>query len=318
MMSRISYETAETLIYDPVSANRAATRASLYSVGFRHIESVATLDAFAECIRRRPPDLAFCEAQGADTELCNSIQSLRQGADGFNPFVVIIVTAWENSKALVTRVLNSGADDLILRPFSTSILGARIKSHVERRKSFVITSDYVGPDRRRDRSRPSNVELFEPPNSLKMKAQDRLSADEMAHRLDFALKTAREVLNSEKLRRDAFQICILWRLVQQDLPGTPAYDADVAKLTRVTKDVAARSRGTDFDAALEWCDGVLAALEGLAGGADRNPTMHLLGHAALNLNQVFAPEKSAEEHLRDIDATIAVINARNETTALAS
>jgi DNA-binding response OmpR family regulator len=317
-MSRISYETAETLIFDPLSANRASTRAALYNLGFRHIETVATLEAFTECIKRRPPDLAFCEAQGADADLCNSIQSLRQGTAGFNPFIVIIVTAWENSTALVTRVLNSGADDLILRPFSTSILGARIKSHVERRKSFVITTDYVGPDRHRDFSRSSNVELFEPPNSLKMKAQDRMSADETAHRLDVALKSAREVLNSEKLRRDAFQICVLWRLIQQDLPNTPAYDADMAKLQRVTRDVAQRSRGTDFDAAIEWCDGVLAALEGLRTGVDRNPTMHLLGHAALNLNQVFAPEKSAEEHLHDIDAIIAVITARNETTALAS
>jgi DNA-binding response OmpR family regulator len=317
-MTRISYETAETLIYDPVSANRAATRASLYSLGFRHIESVATLDAFTERIKRRPPDLAFCEAQGGDSDLCPAIQSLRQGVAGHNPFIVIIVTAWENSSALVKRVLNSGADDLLLRPFSTSILGARIASHVERRKGFVITSDYVGPDRRRDSSLPSNVEIFVPPNSLKMKAKDRLSADETAQRLDAALKSAREVLNSEKLRRDAFQICILWRLVQQDLPGTPAYNADIAKLARVSKDVALRCRGTDFEAAIEWCDGVLAAVDGLNADADRNATMHLLGHAALNLNQVFAPEKSAEEHLRDIDATIAVINARNETTALAS
>lgn len=317
-MSRISFETAQTLIYDPVSANRASTRASLYNLGFRHIESVATLDAFVESVKRRPPDLAFCEAQGSDSDLCGTIQSLRQGAAGYNPFVVIIVTAWENSNSLVTRVLNSGADDLLLRPFSTSVLGTRITSHVERRKGFVITSEYVGPDRRRDGSRPSNVELFMPPNSLKMKAKDRLSADETAQRLDSALKAAREVLTSEKLRRDAFQICILWRLVQQDLPGSAVYDADIAKLERVSRDVAQRSAGTDFEAAVEWCDGLLAALEGLRKGVDRNATLHLLGHAALNLNQIFAPEKSAEEHLQDIDATIAVINARNETTALAS
>ncbi|MGA9794173.1 MAG: hypothetical protein WBQ17_01435 [Rhizomicrobium sp.] len=316
-MSRISYETVQTLIYDPVSANRAATRASLYSLGFRHIESVAAMSDFTDSIKRRPPDLAFCEAQGADTELCATIQSMRQGLTGHNPFVVIIVTAWENSTALVTRVLNSGADDLLLRPFSASVLGGRIALHAERRKSFVITSDYVGPDRRRSSARPSNVELFVPPNSLKMKAKERLSAEETAQRLDAQLQTAREVLTSEKLRRDAFQICVLWRLVQQDLPGSAPYDADVAKLQRVAKDVAQRSRGTDFEQAIEWCNAVLSALEGLETGAERVATMNLLGHAALNLNQMFAPEKSAEEHLRDIDATIAVINARNETTALA-
>lgn len=317
-MSRISYDTAHALIYDPVSANRASTRAALFSLGFRHIESVATLEIFTECLRRRPPDLAFCEAQGAGMDLCAAIQSMRRDVTGHNPFVVIMVTAWENSTSLVTRVLDSGADDLVLRPFSTNVLGARIASHVERRKNFVITSEYVGPDRRRDSKRASNAELFVPPNSLKMKAKDRLSSEETAQRLDTQLKSAREVLTAEKLRRDAFQICILWRLIQQDTLNSNAYIADITKLQRVASDVAQRSRGTDFDPAVKWCDELLSALEKLQSGADRSATMDLLGRAALNLNQIFTPEKSAEEHLRDIDATIAVINARNETTALAS
>jgi len=316
-MTRLSFESAQTLVYDPVSGNRAATRAALYNLGFRQIETMASLEAFAECIKRRPPDLALCEAQGADGELCAMIQNLRQGADGYNPFVVIIVTAWENSNALVTRVLNSGADDLLLRPFSTALLGSRVRSHIERRKGFVITSDYVGPDRRRDGLRPSNVELFEPPNSLKMKVQDRLNAEEAAQRLDAQLKTAREALTAEKLRRDAFQICILWRMLQEKTPGTGKYDADLAKLKDVTAAVALRCRGSEFEAAMEWCDSVLAAAEGLEMGVDRNASMHLLGHAALNLNQVFAPEKTAGQHLDAIDATVAMINARDQP-ALAS
>src|SRR5580698_8159334 len=96
-MGRLSYDTTETLIYDPVAANRTATRAALFTLGFRKIETVATLDAFADAIRRRPPDLALCESQGADGDLCRMIQDLRQGAAGFNPFIVIIVTAWEKS-----------------------------------------------------------------------------------------------------------------------------------------------------------------------------------------------------------------------------
>jgi hypothetical protein len=151
-----------------------------------------------------------------------------------------------------------------------------------------------------------------------MKAKDHLSAEETVQRLDSQLKTARDVLTSEKLRRDAFQICVLWRLVQQDIAGSAPYNADIAKLRRVATDVALRSQGTDFETCIEWCNAVLAALDALEGGIDRNATMHMLGKAALNLNQIFAPEKSTEEHLQDIDATIAVINSRNEATVLAS
>ncbi len=261
-MPRLSYDSAETLVYDPISANRTATRSLLYNLGFRRIETVATLEALSECIMRRPPDLAMCEVQGAEDELCNLIQNLRQGGAGYNPFIVMIVTAWEKTNGLVARVLNSGADDLLLRPFSTAVLGQRILAHIERRKHFVITSEYVGPDRRKDSARPSNVDLFEPPNSLRLKVRDAVTTEEATQRLDHALKAAREMLTAEKLRRDAFQICILWRLLQDDLPGSGKYDFDLNKLRNSTKSIARRCVDTDMEFAIEYCESILGAVEG--------------------------------------------------------
>jgi DNA-binding response OmpR family regulator len=316
-MQRLSYDTAEVLVYDPVAANRNATRATLYMLGFRHIETVATLEAFAEYIFKTPPDLALCEAQGAGAQLCDLIQNLRQGA-GENPFLVVIVTAWDNSNALVSAVLNSGADDLLLRPFSVAQLGQRVRAHIERRKGFVITTDYVGPDRRKDANRASNAELFEPPNSLKMKAKDKMSGEAIARKLDIELKSAREKLTTEKLRRDSFQVCILWRLMQEQPIVAGQVSPDLARLQALTKSIELRCRDGEFEAALEWCASVLAAAEGLSLDVDRNASMHLLGHGALSLHQVFHPEKSAAEQLSEIDATVAVIRARNQTEALAS
>jgi len=312
-MPRLSYDSADTLVFDPVATNRTATRSALYNLGFRRIEAVGTIDTLTESLKRRPPDLAICEAQGLVDELCALIQELRQGTGGYNPFTVIIVTAWDQSLGLVGRVINSGADDLLLRPFSTTMLGHRIAAHVERRKGFVITSDYVGPDRRRDSGRPSNVELFDPPNSLKMKVKEGLSSDEAAQRLDLELKDARETLSREKLRRDAFQICVLWRLMQEHALNKAQFEIDLSKIKAVTKSVARRSLTTDVQAAVDWCESVLAAIEGLELGVDRNASMHLLGHAALNLNQVFTPEKSATEHLNAVDATVAIVRARIES-----
>ncbi len=317
-MTRLSYDSAETVIFDPVAANRTATRAALYNLGFRRIEAVATLDALAESIRRRPPDLALCEAHGVVDELCAMVQGLRQGTSGYNPFIVIIVTAWEQNQGFVSRVLNCGADDLLLRPFSTNLLGQRIAVHAENRKRFVITSEYVGPDRRRESERPSNAELFEPPNSLKMKAKDRLTSEAAAQRLDQELKVARDVLTCEKLKRDAFQICVLWRLMQAHASKKDRLEVDLIKLKAVTKGVARRCIGTEFEPAVDWCDSVLAAVEGLELGVDRNASMHLLGHAALNLNQVFAPERSQADHLTAIDATVAIVNARMQTVESAA
>jgi DNA-binding response OmpR family regulator len=317
-MSRLSYDSTEVLVYDPVAANRTATRAALYTLGFRRIETVATLDAFVDAIRRRPPDLAVCEMQGADGDLCKMIQELREGFTGLNPFIVVIVTAWEKSGILVTRAVNSGADDVLLRPFSTALLGQRIEAHAERRKGFVVTSEYVGPDRRKNHVRASNGELFQPPNSLRMKAKDRLSIEEATIRLDAELRMAREKLNTEKLRRDVFQLSILWRLMQEHVPGAESYRQELDKIALLSKGIAKRCRDNDYDSALEWCDSVMAAVEGLQAGVDRNAAMHLLGHASLSLNHLFHNEKSQDDIRAEIDATVAHIRARSMAEAAAA
>lgn len=276
-MSRLSYDSVDVLIYDPVPSNRTATRATLYALGFRRTETVSTLEAFIESVHKNSPDIALCEAQGAADELCGAIQQMREGVARHNPFIVIIVTAWDKSSALINKVVSSGADDLILRPFSPAKLGQRIVAHIDRRKGFVITTDYVGPDRRKDSTRASNVELFDPPNSLKMKAKDKLPSEAIALKLDSELKAAREKLTSEKLRRDSFQVCILWRLIQEAPLTAGKISPDLAKLQVLTRSIETRCTGTEFKPALEWCGSVLAAAEGLVVGVDRNASLHLLG-----------------------------------------
>jgi len=300
-VGRLSFDSVDALIYDPVSANRTATRAALYALGFRRTETVSTIEAFVESIQKNPPDIALCEAQGQADELCAAIQQMRQGGAGHNPFIVIIVTAWEKSAGLINRVVSSGADDLLLRPFSTALLGQRIEAHIDRRK---------------DDSRASNTELFAPPNSLKMKAKDKLSDEVVSRKLDIELKSAREKLHTEKLRRDSFQVCILWRLMQDVLPSKGA-PPELERLCELVRSIERRSRDTEFQPALEWCDSLLAAVEGLSLGVDRNASMHLLGHAALSLHNAFHPETSSADLLAEIDATVAIIRARNQPAAIA-
>lgn len=317
-MARLSYDSVEALIYDPVSANRTATRAALYSLGFRRTETVPTLEAMVDVIQRQTPDLVLAETQGAADELCLAIQQLRQGSSGYNPFIVIIVTAWEKSSALITKVVNSGADDLLLRPFSTALLGTRIEAHIERRKGFVITTDYVGPDRRRDAARPGDAEMFDPPNSLKMKAKDRMSADLIAKRLDMELHGAREKLAGEKLRRDSFQVCILWRLLREQRQGTPQFEADLMKLGNLSRSIERRCTDAGQEKVLERCTAILSAIDGLKSEQNCETALSTVGAAALGMHQLICPEKSAADQLNEIDATVAIIRARNQATALAS
>jgi hypothetical protein len=104
--------------------------------------------------------------------------------------------------------------------------------------------------------------------------------------------------------------------MQEGRPG--ATPPDLGKLEALTRSIGERARAGVCEPAVQWCDQVLAAAEGLSLGVDRNASMHLLGHAALSLHQVFHPDKSAADQLSEIDATVALIRARGEAAALAS
>ena len=305
-MTYMTYDTAEALIYDPVPVNLSATRTALYSLGFRRIEAVPTLDSFFIAIRKRPPDLAIAELHDACDELCTRIQDLRQGYSSYNPFIVILITAWEISNEMVRRVVKSGADDLILRPLSTAVLGARIEHHIERRSGFVVTSEYIGPDRRGEQGRRSSAQAFDPPNSLMMKAKGKLSSEDILLRLDCELRLARQQLNREKLRRDSFQMCVLWWMLR-DASAASRTSVDVDKIVALARSISVRTQTLKEGLAGEWCDSIISSVEELKTGVDSKTSVNLLGQAILDLHQFFYPEKSNGEQISEIEATVALI-----------
>lgn len=195
------YELAEVLVCDPVASNRAATRSALYSLGCRHIEIGGSLRDFLEALEYRPPDFALCEAQVGESELCRAIRELRHGVHSYNPFAIVIVTAWMPNAALTTEIVNSGADGLLLRPFSAALLDQRIRTHVMRQKPFIVTEDYIGPERRTV-GRPSGALTFEPPNSLRMKIEGRANPDEAIRQFNADLRAACSKLTRAKQQRN--------------------------------------------------------------------------------------------------------------------
>jgi len=291
------YETAETLVYDPVVSNRNATRASLNSLGFRKVELAASLDILEAALKQHSPDLLLAELAGTETEICRVMQSVRQGLLAWNPFTIMMVTTWRRDGSVVGQVLNSGADDLVARPFSTTQLGDRIKALIERRKRFIVTHDYIGPDRRRDPNR-SGGEGFEVPNPLMLRAMEGLTDNEAEHRIAADVEHGKEILNAEKLRRDAIQLCMQWRLLGQRQPGSSEFFVVMTRLETVVKDIKRRAPSSKAEAAAEWCDsiidsvGTVTAMKSAAlaqSRADFRPPLHLLGQAVMTLGQMFAP-----------------------------
>src|SRR3546814_14054009 len=98
-------------------------------------------------------------------DACAMVQAIRHNQLGSNPFVPIIFTTWEADADVVRRVVDSGADDLLIKTLSPAQLLTRINSLVSQRKPFIVTSDYYGTQRRERAARASGIPQHKGPDT---------------------------------------------------------------------------------------------------------------------------------------------------------
>jgi len=282
-------------------------------MGFRNIESVSTLRDFADVLKTRPPDLALCDAQGGE-EVCRIIQALRQEPDSPNPFVIVLVMAWSINADLMNSFSNAGVDGLILRPFSTSVLKQRIAAHTSSRKRFVVTSEYVGPDRREEQSRPLGAVLLDPPNSLMIKTDGRSEPIAAARKVHTELHAARAELDLQKLKSDSIRLCILGELLKDATEGDTRHKEMLGQMTALINGIERRGRKTypDLFRCLQSIQQVVARLR---GGDEYDSCLATFQQQAVELARMFQPEKSVDQLLDELLATVAIVRARQNLQA---
>jgi DNA-binding response OmpR family regulator len=175
---------------------------ALKQIGFEDVRDCNTLEEALEFLAVSTPDLLIVDLDIDHKEVCARISDIRNQVIGHNPFVVIIATTWNPSEDAIRRVLNAGADDIVNKPISMQLLLNRVSNLIRNRKDFIVTTSYVGPDRRsRDRVRAEEsegvaIETMPVPNSLRHKA----TGDARAAVDPETIRQAAEALTSQKLR----------------------------------------------------------------------------------------------------------------------
>ena len=91
-MTNLRYDLATVAVFDPVAMNRTATRNVLYSLGFREIETFATVEDLRRLLKTVDFDLMLLEIAGADDPVVDLITQIRRGMVARNPFSVMLAT----------------------------------------------------------------------------------------------------------------------------------------------------------------------------------------------------------------------------------
>jgi DNA-binding response OmpR family regulator len=244
-------EKAIIFFGDPDTPIRRVFRTTLASENYRNIEEFNQVPALRDSIGNLNPDLVIIDTMLPEGDPIQLVADVRSGNLGKNPFIPIITTTWEPDRQTVRRIADSGTDDLLLKPLSPAQLMSRIETLVGNRKPFVVTSDYIGPDRREDASRNSDVPLFDVPNTLKM----ALNGEEIDPiDLDGLIEATRGDINTQRLSRNSYQIEFLVRLIVaavKDGRITVDTTAQIERLCHIGEDIESRMSDPKFDNVVE-------------------------------------------------------------------
>ncbi len=292
------------LIGDPLCEGSLSVRNIFRNMGFREIEVRNGAGHLREHLDAKETDLVVSAVDPRDDDTCEMVNSLRHGEVGLDPFVPVLGLTWNATMETVQRVARSGADGLVAMPTHGSRFGSAVAALVEKRKPFVVTTDYVGPNRRDEKEpRPQGqqVPLIPVPNALRRKATGIPDA--------IPFDRCLTIVGEQKAERHAFQIGCLAERIHDHYKGLKAAEnirADLEELERVALDLKRRISETRFAHQGELCRSLVNVSGDLATAIEpRDRDLEVLTELAKALKlAIHSDDTSSIEAAHDISKAV--------------
>jgi CheY-like chemotaxis protein len=149
-MIRIDFNRLRFLVVDDNAHMRRILRTLLHGFGSREVyeaeDGAAGLEAFTQFI----PDIVITDWVMPVFDGLELTQMIRQPGANANPYVAIIMLTGHSEKRRVTAARDAGVTEFLAKPISAKSLHQRIVNVIANPRSFIKTSAFFGPDRRRN------------------------------------------------------------------------------------------------------------------------------------------------------------------------
>ena len=305
-MENFSFENIRVLVGDPNREIRDAVRGGLYGHGFRYIIVTARMSVVETAVATNSVDLMICDTELPDGDFYDLVYRIRHHELGDNPFIVVTALITEPTPNMVKKIFDAGCDDLVPKPISTGLLFERVVNLARNRKPFVVTSDYIGPNRRAGpRSGIQQDHEIDVPNPLKAKAADDASAEDLQAEID----RVANLLNEQKMERHAYQINYLVECVvslYEDGTADESVTPHLDRLLYVSEDISRRLQGTRYDHVGELCQSMVNVVRAVRQ-APLSPDakdIALLPALAQAIKCAFEPKENVAELAHDISESV--------------
>ncbi len=291
-MHNHSYDKSRVAIGDIKSDSLTSVRGILRDIGFREIEVRRDAGSLQEFLHATDVDLLVSEVDFDGGDTFEMINTLRHGGLGRDPFTPVLGFTWKATPDKVSRAANSGADGLLTQPAWEQRFRSAIETVIERRKPFVVTTDYVGPDRRGedDMRNGQEIPLIAVPNAL------RRTVTGLPDAVPFA--AAMVMIQEQKVERHAYQIGYLTKRIAEhfrEFGQGRDMVAHIAKLQSLAMDLMLRITDTKYAHQGELCSSLLGVSRELAKqpAKPRLRDVNLLAQLSLALQRAIHADDGA-------------------------
>lgn len=313
-----NYDLSDVLvyIYEPMDMIRREIRMALGELGITEVRDSGDLTFMKELLRDVPPDVLICDVDLPEGSVVKLIRAIRHNELGGNPFYPIVMMSWQPSSKLISEIARSGTDDILIKPVARAGVVERVMHLINKRKPFVVTSDYVGPDRRKTLREGDDKTTFDVPNTFRSKALgEAIDIPETERQIAEAVGK----INLAKIDRHAERVAMLARLagpvLRGDEPGEP--QTMMMELAEILADMRVRMRKTRFahvsDLARSMGEVIDRLLQDILGATDKD--IALLEPMSMAILKGIRPERGEDALARTIANRVSTFQVKRQNPA---
>jgi CheY-like chemotaxis protein len=196
---RYDFSGVHAVVVEPPLTSRRVLRQAMLAIGMpapREFEDATPRPAD---LMADTADVLFISASDEDPGPLRLVADIRARKIASNPFLPIVVTAYEPTPRLMRMASDAGADTIVAKPVSYKLIAERMESLVDARRPFIVTANYMGPDRRKDlRGGGIAIPGLAVPNTLAMRVHGQPMGDLDLNKIDDLKSLITEIPKAEE------------------------------------------------------------------------------------------------------------------------
>jgi len=304
-VAQLKLQDIRIVLADSRAFVRHSVKMALNDCGFRHVIDTADIHELTDVLYANPPpDLLICDADLRGGDVNQFIATLRHHEVGLDPFLPVIYMTWQATGDVVRGAIDCGTDFLLAAPVAPNQILARVWSIIQKRKLFVVTPHYVGPDRRTQARPGLDTPMFRPPNVARAKALGQWDEETGRAQLEVAIGS----ISARKIESIAVEL----GNIADDLPRVMASGerymlaARLERITELALDLNARVQEPKFEHVVPMADAIRSHAYRLSAedGGPNEKQIAILKHPALGLRAAIRPSRNTVSIGREIASVL--------------